>query len=103
MLCIKIVVMKAVTYSRVSTERDQDPEAQRAELSRYCAARNWQVIEDLVDHGYSGGTDQRPGLKRLLSLVRARQVDCWKRRSSYKPKSPVWRGPWAIQLEYLNT
>lgn len=67
--------MRVVTYSRVSTERDQDPEAQRAELARYCEARGWAVVEHVVDHGYSGGTDQRPGLKRLMGLVRARQVD----------------------------
>lgn len=67
--------LRALTYSRVSTERDQNPEAQRAELARYCEARGWEVVEHIVDHGYSGGTDQRPGLKQLLSMVRARQVD----------------------------
>ncbi len=67
--------MRVLTYSRVSTDRDQNPEAQRAELSRYCEARGWNVVEHIVDHGYSGGTDQRPGLKQLLSLVRSRKVD----------------------------
>lgn len=67
--------MRVATYSRVSTERDQSPEAQRSELSRYSQARSWRLTEEIVDHGYSGGTDQRPGLKRLLSLVRARKVD----------------------------
>lgn len=67
--------VRALTYSRVSTERDQNPEAQRAELARYCEARGWELIEEVVDHGFSGGTDQRPGLKRLLTLVRARKVD----------------------------
>jgi len=66
---------KVITYSRVSTEREQSPDAQRAELSRYCAARNWVVTAEIVDHGFSGGTDKRPGLKQLLALVRTRKVD----------------------------
>lgn len=71
----KAKCLRVLTYSRVSTERDQSPEAQRAELARYCVARGWEMTEEVVDHGYSGGTDQRPGLKRLLALVRAREVD----------------------------
>jgi DNA invertase Pin-like site-specific DNA recombinase len=67
--------MKVATYSRVSTERDQDPEAQRVELANYCRSREWELFEEVVDHGFSGGTDQRPGLKRLLSLVRSRKID----------------------------
>jgi DNA invertase Pin-like site-specific DNA recombinase len=62
-------------YSRVSTERDQSPEAQVSELRRYCGARGWEIVEEVTDHGYSGGTDQRPGLKRLLVLARSRKID----------------------------
>ncbi len=32
-------------------------------------------MEEIVDHGFSGGTDRRPGLKRLLALVSSRKVD----------------------------
>lgn len=68
--------VKALTYSRVSTsDKGQNPEVQVADLRRYCAAREWTVTEEITDHGYSGGTDQRPGLKRLMALVRARRVD----------------------------
>lgn len=68
--------MRVATYSRVSTaHHDQKPEVQAAELRRYCTARGWSVIEEVIDHGFSGGSDQRPGLKRLLSLARTRQVD----------------------------
>jgi DNA invertase Pin-like site-specific DNA recombinase len=66
----------ALTYSRVSTsDKGQNPEVQAAELRRYCTARGWEIAEEIVDHGFSGGTDQRPGLKRLMTLVRARKVD----------------------------
>ena len=68
--------MKAVTYSRVSTsDKGQNPEVQRDELRRFCLARGWEITIEVVDHGFSGGTDQRPGLKQLLTLVRARRVD----------------------------
>lgn len=68
--------IKIVTYTRVSTnDKGQNPEVQIAELKRYCLSRDWPIEEEIVDHGFSGGTDQRPGLKHLMSLVRADKVD----------------------------
>lgn len=68
--------MRVVTYSRVSTSHhDQKPEVQVEELQRYCVSRSWTIAEEIIDHGYSGGSDTRPGLKRLMELVRTRQVD----------------------------
>lgn len=68
--------LRVLTYSRVSTsDKGQRPEVQRDELRRYCKARDWDIAHEIVDHGYSGGTDDRPGLKELLRLVRRRQVD----------------------------
>ena len=67
--------LRVATYSRVSTSHhDQNPDVQVQELKRYCAARGWEIVEEIVDHGYSGSNDNRPGLKRLLSLVRSREV-----------------------------
>ncbi|MGK5087021.1 recombinase family protein [Bdellovibrionota bacterium FG-2] len=67
--------LRALSYSRVSTTQNQSTDAQQAELRRYCSARGWTLTKEIVDHGYSGGTDQRPGLKELLALVRRREVD----------------------------
>lgn len=68
--------MRVATYSRVSTaHHDQNPELQVQELRRYCAARGWLITQEFVDHGYSGATEARPGLKELLTLIRAREVD----------------------------
>ncbi len=68
--------MQVVTYSRVSTsDKGQNPLVQRDELRRYCSARGWTVVQEIVDHGYSGSTDDRPGLKRLFLLVARREVD----------------------------
>lgn len=68
--------LRAVTYSRVSTaNHDQKPEIQVDELRRYAEARGWQIDHEITDHGYSGGTDQRPGLKQLMALARTRKVE----------------------------
>ena len=67
--------MKVATYSRVSTnKREQKPEVQIGELRRYCKARKFKIIHEITDRA-RGGTDDRPGLKQLLALVRAREVD----------------------------
>lgn len=76
MHCDMLNFMKAVTYSRVSTSHhNQNPQVQIEELRKACTNRGWSITEELVDHGYSGSTDNRPGLKRLMSLVRSKEVD----------------------------
>lgn len=68
--------MRIVCYARVSTtHHDQKPELQLEEMRRYCLMKGWEIQEEIVDHGYSGSTDARPGLKKLLSMVRNREVD----------------------------
>lgn len=68
--------LRVATYSRVSTSHhNQDPEIQVYELRRYCEARDWEVTHEIVDHGYSGGTAVRPGLKELQELVKLRKID----------------------------
>ncbi|MDD4976578.1 MAG: recombinase family protein [Bacteriovorax sp.] len=69
------MVKRAVLYARCSTTRDQKPEVQLSELRRFCIAREWEVAKEITDHGYSGTTADRPGLKELLKLVRERQID----------------------------
>jgi DNA invertase Pin-like site-specific DNA recombinase len=67
---------KILLYARVSTSHhDQRPEIQINELRKYCTSRGWLVTHEVIDHGYSGSNDNRPGLKDLLSLVRSREVD----------------------------
>lgn len=62
-------------YARCSTSRDQSTDAQLRELRNYCEARGWSVAEEIIDHGFSGTNANRPGLKKLLDLSRARKVD----------------------------
>jgi DNA invertase Pin-like site-specific DNA recombinase len=69
------VFKRVAIYARVSTSRDQKPEVQIDELRRYCQARGWEVVGEIVDRGYSGKTDQRPGFKELMVLARTRKID----------------------------
>lgn len=74
---MKEIGLQTAIYCRVSTADKQKPEAQAAELHRYCEARRWLVVEEITDKGFSGGTgpDRRPGLARLMLLARSRQID----------------------------
>lgn len=69
-------ILSVLTYTRCSTSHhDQRPEVQLSELRKYCNDKGWAISHEIVDHGYSGGTDARPGLKQLMSLVRNKEVD----------------------------
>jgi putative DNA-invertase from lambdoid prophage Rac len=66
---------RVLIYSRVSTtDKGQNTEVQAMALREYCSARGWDITEEIADNA-SGGTDDRPGLKRLMSLARSRKVD----------------------------
>lgn len=68
--------MKVATYARCSTtHHDQDPTAQINELRSYATARGWKIHAEVIDHGYSGSTDKRPGLNRIMALARERKID----------------------------
>jgi DNA invertase Pin-like site-specific DNA recombinase len=67
--------MNVATYARVSTQhREQKPEVQVANLRCYCKARGFKLLHEIMDRA-GGGSGERPGLKQLLALVRAREVD----------------------------
>lgn len=69
--------MRVITYSRVSTSHhDQNPDIQVQALRKYCESRGWIIVKEIVDHGFSGGTDKRPGLQELFSLVDSGEAQC---------------------------
>lgn len=74
--------MKVGLYARVSTKnKDQDPEMQLRELREYVKQRGWTVVEEFVDHGFSGAKDSRPALDRMMTAAKQRKLDCilvWK-------------------------
>jgi DNA invertase Pin-like site-specific DNA recombinase len=68
--------MNVALYARVSSAKhDQRPEAQIDALKRYVGQRGWTTVQVIADHGYSGSTDARPGLNKLMALARSRQID----------------------------
>lgn len=68
--------LRALTYSRCSTlDKGQNPQIQIEEMRRYCSARGWEIQEEIIDEGYSGGNNQRPGLRRLIALALSRKID----------------------------
>lgn len=74
--------MKAALYARVSTANNgQDPTMQTRELREYCERRNWEVVGEYVDVGYSGAREKRPDLDRLMADAHRRRFDAvvvWK-------------------------
>jgi site-specific DNA recombinase len=76
--------LRCAVYTRKSTEEGLDMEfnsldAQREACEAYIAsqkAEGWQLVPDRYDDGgFSGGTLERPALKRLLADIEARHVD----------------------------
>src|ERR1700687_5942275 len=76
--------LRCAVYTRKSTEEGLDMEfnsldAQREACEAYIVsqrAEGWLLVEDRYDDGgYSGGTIERPALKRLLADIQAGAVD----------------------------
>jgi DNA invertase Pin-like site-specific DNA recombinase len=76
--------LRCAVYTRKSTEEGLEMEfnsldAQREACEAYIAsqkAEGWLLVPDRYDDGgFSGGTLERPGLKRLMADIEARLVD----------------------------
>jgi DNA invertase Pin-like site-specific DNA recombinase len=65
---------RAVLYLRVST-LDQVPGTQRLDLVELARHRGFEIIQEYVDHGYSGARARRPGLDQLMADARRRKFD----------------------------
>jgi site-specific DNA recombinase len=71
--------LRAVLYARVST----DEQAQRGysipdqlrELRGYAAREGLEVVDVIVDDGYSGASPDRPGLHKIMELAEAGETD----------------------------
>ena len=78
-------VVRCAIYTRKSTEEGLEQafntlDAQRESAEAYIAAQRhegWTCLPDRYDDGgFSGGTIDRPALRRLLSDIEAGRVDC---------------------------
>jgi len=71
--------MKAVSYTRVSTE-DQSNNgvslaAQEERIRQYCALYEIEIVETVTDAGLSAKSLKRPGMQRILEMIRRREVE----------------------------
>ncbi|HWC35938.1 MAG TPA: recombinase family protein [Mycobacteriales bacterium] len=70
---------RVIGYVRVSTSEQADSrgglDAQREAVERECQHRGWQLVEIVEDAGYSGRNTKRPGLVRVLAMLKAGDVE----------------------------
>jgi DNA invertase Pin-like site-specific DNA recombinase len=68
--------MRVVGYVRVSTQEQAEEgyslTTQREAIVAECDRRGWELVDLIADEGYSGRTDDRPGLNRALALLAKR-------------------------------
>ena len=71
--------MKAIGYVRVSTDRQAELgvslEAQEAKIRAMATVQGAELLEVMVDGGESAKNLNRPGLRRLLTLVDRGKVE----------------------------
>ncbi len=72
---------KVAIYVRWSTEDQGDGttlEVQMSGCRHYVLSQGWEVNEDLIfiDDGYSGGSLERPAMKKLRAAVQRGEVQC---------------------------
>jgi site-specific DNA recombinase len=74
-----ITKTRAVAYVRVSTDKQADAgvslEAQEAKIRAYASVYDLDLVEVIVDAGASAKTLDRPGLTRVLSMLKRGEVD----------------------------
>ena len=71
--------MRMVGYCRVSTEMQADEgyslDAQREDITQYCNLYKMELVEIVSDEGKSAKNMDRPGLCRVLSMLKNGEVD----------------------------
>ena len=72
--------MKTIGYIRVSTDEQTDSglglEAQRRNITDYCALYGLELAEIISDEGISAkDMKHRPGFQRILEMARRREID----------------------------
>jgi DNA invertase Pin-like site-specific DNA recombinase len=68
--------MRVALYARVSTDdKGQNPETQLHHLRADVQRREWQIVDEYVDLGWSGAKDRRPQLDRLMKDAAKRKFD----------------------------
>ncbi len=71
--------LRVAPYARVSSQEQVvegvSIDAQIAALKANAKIQGWEIVDEYIDGGYSGGTDERPALKRLLADAKQKRFD----------------------------
>jgi DNA invertase Pin-like site-specific DNA recombinase len=62
--------IKAVAYARVSTLLGQNPSNQIEPIRAFAKAREFELVNEFVDLGISGGKEKRPALDQMIKDAR---------------------------------
>jgi DNA invertase Pin-like site-specific DNA recombinase len=54
---------------------DQHPENQLHELRQFASQRRFQIVQEYIDHGFSGTRARRPALDELMEDARRHRFD----------------------------
>ena len=74
-------IINCALYTRVSThqqvENDYNSlETQKEKLQDYCKFHGYEVYDVYEDGGFSGGTLERPALKRMMNDISRKEINC---------------------------
>jgi len=71
--------LRVALYLRVSTDEQAKSgysiADQRRTLREHAASKDWTVMEEIEDDGYSGASPDRPGIRRVYELAEAMEID----------------------------
>jgi site-specific DNA recombinase len=71
--------LRVASYVRVSSQEQAvegvSIDAQVAALKANAKIQGWEIVDEYIDGGYSGGIDDRPALKRLLADAKQKRFD----------------------------
>ena len=70
--------MRAALYARVSSDRQEHEETIQSQveaLRRYAQEREYRVVVEYLDDGYSGASLVRPGLDKLRDEFPSGEID----------------------------
>lgn len=75
----QVSTLKAYGYVRVSTEEQAEEglslEAQKEKIKAFASFQNLDLIEIIADEGISGKDINRPGVQKLINLVKGKEAE----------------------------
>jgi DNA invertase Pin-like site-specific DNA recombinase len=71
--------LRAIGYVRVSTDQQAQEgvslDAQQVRIRAHCVSQDLDLVDIVIDDGYSAKSLERPGIKRALDMLTAKKAD----------------------------